>query len=281
MVRNPLGALLVSLLPGLVALPAVAQKPAPAPASSPKLDLSRLKRTLETGNEAEKLGALAELAEAPKASAPSAAQLLNELLARGASAAVLEKALEAEQKLAQPSSSPAIVPYVRHRNPTLRRAAARALAATGGPVAVTALRGLLRGSDPALRRQAARSLAALDATEAVDDLFAVLGKEVPEAAGAIGKLCKPSDCQKLVDLLGRLPFDVMQTGLEPMLLRPDAEVPEGFKLELLERLRKLQTQEVSVFLKTLLASFPKDGNVRVKAGIENAASGKPVTNRKP
>ena len=281
MVRNPLAALFVSVCAGLVALPAAGDKPAKPGPAAPKLDLGRLKRALETGNEAEKLAALAELAEAPKGSAPAAALLVNDVLARGASAAVLEKALEAEQKLAQPSSSAAVVPYVGHRNAAIRRAATRALAATGGPVAVAALRGLLRGSDPALRRQAASALATLAATEAVPDLFAVLGKDVPEAAGAIGELCKPNDCQKLIDLLGKLPFDVMQTGLEPMLLRPETELPEAFKLELLERLRKLQTQEASAFLRTVLARFPKDGNVRVRAGIEAAASGKPVTNRKP
>jgi len=146
---------------------------------------------------------------------------------------------------------------------------------------VTALRGLLRGNDASLRRLAASALAGLKATDAVEDLFLVLGKDVPEAAGAIGELCKPSDCQKLTELIGKLPFDVMQTGLEPLLLRPESEIPEAFKLDLLERLRKLQTQEVSVFLKTVLARFPKDGNVRVKAGLEAAATGKPVPNRKP
>ena len=117
--------------------------------------------------------------------------------------------------------------------------------------------------------------------EIEQNLFAVLGNEVPEAAGAIGELCKPNECQRLVELIGKLPFDVMQAGLEPMLLRPESEIPEAFKLELLERLRKLQTKEVSVFLRTVLARFPKDGNVRVRAGIEAAASHKPVTNRKP
>lgn len=280
MVRNPLALILLGVSAELVSLPAAADKPAP-PATSPKLDLGRLKRALETGSEAEKLAALAELSGAPKASASAAASLVNELLVRGASVPVLEKALEAGQKLKEPSSSSFIVPYVRHRNPLLRRAATNALAATGGPAAVTALRGLLRGSDASLRRLAASALAGLDATDAVPDLFAVLGKDVPEAAGAIGELCKPNECQKFVELLGQLPFDVMQTGLEPMLLRPEAEIPEMFKLELLERLRKLQTKEVSVFLRTVLARFPKDGNVRVRAGLENAAKGNPVTNRKP
>jgi HEAT repeat protein len=281
MVRNPLAALLVCVSAELVAFPATADKPPQAPAASPKLDLARLKRALETGDEATKLGALAELGAAPKASAPAAAPLVNDLLSRGASVRVLEKALETEQQLAQPSSSPAIVPYVRHRNPSVRRAATAALAQTGGPAAVEALRALLRGSDPALRRRAASALAGLSAVEAVDDLFLVLGKDVPEAAGAIGELCKQSDCQKLIDLLGKLPFDVMQSGLEPLLLRPESALSEAFKLELLERLRKLQTQEVSVFLRTVLARYPKDGNARVRAGLEAAASGKPVMNRKP
>jgi HEAT repeat protein len=281
MVRNPLAAMLVCASAALAAFPAAAEKPPAPPAPNPKLDLTRLKRTLETGSEAERLAALAELATAPKASARAAAALVNELLSRGASASVLEKALDAAQKLAQPSSSAAVVPYVRHRNPGLRRAAAQALASTGGPAAVTALRALLRGNDPSLRRRAASALSVLKATDAVGDLFAVLGKDVPEAANAIGVLCKPTDCQKFADYIGKIPFDVMQTGLEPILLRPDAEIPEAQKLELLERLRKLQTQEASAFVRTVLARFPKDGNVRVRAGLEAAASGKPVTNRKP
>lgn len=279
MVRNRLAVILLGVSAELVALPARADKPSP-PQASPKLDLGRLKRSLETGNEAEKLAALAELSQAPKASVPAAAALVNELLVRGASVAVLEKALEAEQKLKEPTSSSFIVPYVRHRNPVVRRAAANALAATGGPTAVTALRGLLRGNDASLRRLAASALAGLDATDAVPDLFAVLGKDVPEAAGAIGELCKPNECQKFVELVGQLPFDVMQSGLEPLILRPEAEIPEAFKLDLLERLRKLQTKEVSTFLRTVLARLPKDGNVRVRAGLENAAKGYPVTNRK-
>jgi HEAT repeat protein len=272
---------LLSLSAELVTFPLSAQKPAPAPAASAKLDVARLKKALETGDEPTKIAALAELAEAPKAVAPQASSLVGELLARGASVVVLEKALGAAQKLAQPASSAAIVPYVRHRNPVVRRSAAKALASTGGPAAVTALRSVLRGSDPALRRLAASALAGLDATEAVEDLFAVLGKDVPEAAASIGELCKPNECQRLVDMLGKLPFDVMQSGLEPLLLRPDGEIPEAFKLELLERLRKLQTKEVSVFLRTVLARFPKEGNVRVRAGIDAAANNKPVTNRKP
>jgi hypothetical protein len=105
-----------------------------------------------------------------------------------------------------------VAPYVRHRQPALRLAAARALAKTGGPDAVAALRGALRGSDVRLRREAAQGLSGLSAKEAVADLFAVLNKEVPEAAAAVGVLCVPADCRKLVELLGKLPFDVMPSA---------------------------------------------------------------------
>ncbi len=276
MVRNPLAALLVCFSAALVAFPAPADKPKAAPATSPKLDVARLKRALETGSEAERLSALTELATTPPDGAPAASAVVSELLVRGATVRVLEKALETLEKLAQPAASPAIAPYARHRTPALRRSATLALARTGGPAAVTALRAVLRGSDQALRRRAASALRDLKAADAVGDLFAVLGKDVPEAAGAIGELCTPTDCQKLVEQLGKMPFDVMQSGLEPIVLRPDSEIPEALKLDLLDRLGRLQTKEASVFLKTVRARFPKDGNARIRAALEAAVSGRPV-----
>jgi hypothetical protein len=40
---------------------------------------------------------------------------------------------------------------------------------------------------------------------------------MPEASAAIGTLCQVSDCQKLVDLVEKLPFELVERGLEPML----------------------------------------------------------------
>src|SRR5262245_57645903 len=90
MVRNSLALVLACVTAELVPFPASAEKPPPAPATSPKLDLARLRRALETGDEAAKIAALLELAQAPKASAPAAAALVNDVLVRGASAGVLE-----------------------------------------------------------------------------------------------------------------------------------------------------------------------------------------------
>lgn len=265
-------------LSSLSAGAAAAPPPAKAGTVQPA-QVSKWKQALEQGGEAEKIAALDEISAVPKSAAPSVSGLISELLTRGASPRVLESALLAGGKLAQPASSPAIAPYVRHRSPELRRSAALALAATGGPEAVSAFRAALRGNDRTLRGYAAAGLAKLGVKDAVPDLFAVLGKDVPEAAAAIGTLCAPAECRKLFALIGSLPFDAMQSGLEPILLRPETDVPEDVKLELLERLRKLQTKEASTFLVTVRAKYPEKGSARIKNAIEDAVSNRPVIER--
>jgi hypothetical protein len=234
------------------------------------------KQTLDSGAEPDQLAALDALAQMSGPNAPAAAGVVNELLARGASVTVLVRALGAAGKLAQPSSSAAVAPYTRHRISEVRVAATRALAGTGGSDAVSALRAILHGNDAPSRGFAASGLATLKAKDAVPDLFAVLAKDVPESAEAIGQLCAPADCSKFADNIGKLPFDLMQSGLAPILLRPETEVPPELKLDLLERLRKLQTDEARKFLQTVRASYPEKGNAWVKYGLDQAVDNKPV-----
>lgn len=293
--------------------PARAQGAPPKPAAVPakdaekpvkvKLDLPALKKTLETGSEQAVLGALAEISAA-KAQGVLTAPLVNELLARGSSATALVRALEVAGELAQKSSSPAVVSYLRHRSAVLRRAAAQALGSTGGPDAITGLRAALHDRDPSVRRVAAGSLAALRAREAVPDLFVVMfkppapcdcaqgdkaclsrcdqsGGSMPEAAAAIGSLCAPDECKKLVDLVGKLPFDLVTRGLEPLLTRPETEVSESYKLDVIERLRRLQTPEAKRFLETVRAHYPEKGSAHVLHGLKEAIEGRPVPKPKP
>jgi hypothetical protein len=252
-----------------------AEKVKPAAAAN-RAEIDRLSHALESGNEAEKLATLDELGQQKGPNAAPSAAVVAELLRRGASVAVLERALDVVGKLAQPSSSAAVVPYTRHRTSDVRLAATRALAGTGGPDAVAALRAILHGDDRASRGLAASGLATLKAKDAVPDLFAVLAKDVPEAAEAIGQLCAPADCTKFSDFLGKLPFDLVESGLSPILLRPETEVPAELKLDLLERLRKLQTDEARKFLQTVRASYPDKGNAWVKYGLDQAVDNKPV-----
>lgn len=293
-----LGAATSGLAGAQGARPAGAVK-AGAKTTAPKLDLVALRKVLETGDEPSVLGALSSLATAEGQGAAPAAVLVNELLARGGRTPVLLRALEVAGVLAQPSSTPSVLAYLRHRATALRRAAAEALRRTGGTEAVAALRRALHDGDPGVRRAAVESLARLGAREAVPDLFLVLSKptavcdcaqgdedcearcektgaSMPEAAAAIGTLCEVKDCQKLVDLLGKLPFGLVERGLGPLLLRPETEVSESFKLDVIDRMRRLQTSEARKFLERVRASYPANGSVHVRHGLDAAISNKPV-----
>jgi len=253
-----------------------------APAEKPKahstLNLDNSKKALESGDEARALAALDEIEQAADR---RAAPLVEALLSRGASSKLLLRAIFVAGALGAQSSSGAIAPYVKHRAPDVRRAAAQSLARTKGSVAISALRDALRGNDAALRGTAADGLGALGAKEAVPDLFVVLPKEVPEAAGAIGVLCSADQCQRFVGLLGKLPFEVMESGFLPLLLRTDADAPDAAKLRLIEQLRRMATQKSSALLSTALASYPAGGNQKIRTAIDAALHGHPVTSTEP
>ncbi len=248
------------------------------PAAHANLNLDSTKKALESGDETRTLSALDEI---ELSGDRKAAPLVDALLNRGASSKILLRALGVAGALGQESSSAALAPYVKHRAPDVRRAAAQSLTRTKGPVAVQALRQALRGSDPALRGTAADGLGALGAKDAVPDLFVVLPKEVPEAAGAIGTLCSNEDCKKFVALLGKLPFDVMQSGFLPLLLRSNQEVPDTLKIQLIEELRRLATAKANELLSTALAAFPATGNPKVKAAMDAALHGHSVSGDEP
>jgi HEAT repeat protein len=251
--------------------PAAASPPA-APKS--KLDLPALQKSLESGDAPQVLGALDTIT---KSGDPAGAPLVEALLGRGADVTVLSRAIETLGILAQPSSGAALAPYAQHRTPELRRAALRALIATKSPLAGDVLRRALHGSDPSQRAIAARGLGQLNVRAAVPELFSVLPKDVAEAAQSLGQLCVGAECEKFMDLLGRLRFEVMESGIVPLLLRPQADVPDELKLKLIERLRRMATKPANQLLQTALATFPPDGSPKVKTGLERAIKGYPVT----
>ena len=252
--------------------------PAQKPAAHAGLNLAELKQALESGDEDRGLAALAEIEQAGSA---SAVPLVEGVLSRGASSKLLLRAIAVAGALGKESSSAALAPYVKHRSADVRHAAAVALTHTRGKVAVQSLRDALRGSDAALRGTAADGLGALGAKEAVPDLFVVLPKEVPEAAGAIGTLCNAEECKKFLDFLGKLPFDVMQSGFLPILLRTGPEVPDGIKLDLIERLRRMATPKTHEVLTTALATYPAAGSPKVKTALDAALHGHSVKSDEP
>ena len=278
-VRNP-RTLIIGAALLLTALPSAAKPPAPKPekpaaaAPKPKLDLPAVQKALESGDEAKTLAALDTIM---KSGDPAGATLIELLLQRGASVTVLSRAIETLGIMAQPSSGAALAPYANHRTPELRRAALRALIATKSPLAGDVLRRALHGNDASQRAIAARGLGQLNVRAAVPELFSVLPKDVAEAAQSLGELCVGAECEKFMGLLGRLRFEVMESGIVPILLRPQADVPDELKLKLIERLRRMATQPANQLIQTALAKFPPDGSPKVKQGLERALKGFSVT----
>jgi HEAT repeat protein len=236
---------------------------------APKIDLSQIKAALESGDQRRITPALDELERMGEA-AKEAAPLVEALLRQGSSVAVLEKALSTAGALKQQSSSAAVAPYVRHRTPDVRRTAAKVLIKTKGPEAVKALRQALRSTDAVVRGTAATGLGALGAKEAVVDLFGALDKNVGEAAASIGQLCAGSECDKLLERVGKQPFEIMSSGFDQLLFRPAAEVPDDQKIRVVGRLRELGTKESGTFLADVAERWPKDWSPKVKLALDAA-----------
>src|SRR5262249_43251237 len=164
----------------------------------------------------------------------------------------------------------------RHRVPALRRAAVRALATLPSPAAEQALRDGLRSGDGQVRGDAAIGLGAIGATTALPDLFLALDRDVPEAAVAIGQLCAPEDCKRFTARLGKIGFDVMTSGVDPILFRP-IPLPEEALLGVVIAVRDLGTPEARRYLGDAAARWPAAGSKRVKQALEDAAASIPAT----
>ncbi len=196
------------------------------------------------------------------------------LLASGLPYPLAEAAIDTLGDIQSADGPAAIAPYARHRETRIRRAAIRALAKAIGPsavaVAAPTLRTALSDPDPQVRALAATGLGSLRAKAGVLDLFVALDHKVYEAAVSIGQLCEPADCDALVGRLGKIPFDVVTTGLDPILFRPANEVSEAQKIALVDRVRDIGTHDANTFLKDVLARWPKTGSAKVRREIDAA-----------
>ena len=256
---------------------------APRPAAAPAFDIKALEQRVRGPDPAEVLAALAEARDAGPTAA-AAAPIIEDLLRRGATLPIMKAALEALRALAQPSSSPAIRPYIQHRDPDIRREAARALTETRGPDATAALRAALRSNDGMLRGLAAAGLGTVGALEALPDLFLALDRDIPEAATSIGQLCDPKSCRRLLDRMGTIDFAVMTSALDGILLRPPSRpqphseppLPEDLLLDVVRRVRDLATPEAGRYLADIAARWPASASPRVKSELDAASRAVPA-----
>jgi HEAT repeat protein len=231
---------------------------------------AEIKVKLTTGSAPE----IREALESVRQAGPGAVQVapaVEELLARGATSELSILAMQALSTLGDPTASAAIRPYVRHRIVDVRRAAVKALRKTGGPEAVEALRQALSDPDAVVRGNAATALGELKATAALEDLFAALDHKINEAAGAIGQICAPSTCERFTGKLGTIAFDVMTSGLDPILFRPSSEISDDEKLKLVARIRGLATPEAAKYLKDVQSRLA-GGSPAIRQAIGDAVT---------
>jgi HEAT repeat protein len=259
------------------AQPAVAQKKAQekqprdkrAPDKRPTIDVDAIRKELVSGDEKRIAAALERVRDAGEEARPLASEV-EALLKKGVSVTLCVGALDAIGAIKQTSASALIAPYVRHRVPDVRRAAARALVKTGGAPAIRALRQALRSNDAVVRGVAASGLGELGAKEALPELFTALDRRVGEAAGSIGRLCDPTQCENFAERLGRLPFDVMTSGFDEILFRAPAEMPDDQKIRIVGRLRELGTKDAGAYLADVAQRWPPGWSARVKQAIDAA-----------
>jgi hypothetical protein len=211
--------------------------------------------------------------EGPKAAV--AAQVIAGLLGAGLSYPLAEAALDTLGDIDGPDGPEAIAPYTRHRDLKVRRAAVRALARTTAPawqsLAATTLRASLSDPDSDVRALAATGLGTLKVTDAVGDLFLALDHHVWEAAVSIGQLCQVAQCGIFVDRLGKLPFHVMVTGLDPILFRPSSEMSDDEKIGIIHRVRDLGTRDVNNFLRHVQGRWPAASR-KVRKELDDAVT---------
>ncbi len=248
-------------------------EPAPKaakPASAPAVDVKPALEKLKSGNEAKIQEALDDVRLAGPQGA-AAAPAIADALARGLPLGLTQAAIETLGDVESEAGSTVLAQYAVHRDVKVRRAAVKALIRTKGPAASKALVRALSDSDAVVRGTAASGLGALKVKQAVGDLFVALDHRVNEAAASIGQLCTGAPCDDLLGKLGKLPFDVVTTGLEQMLFRPTSEINDDMKVKIVGHVRELGTIEGNKFLREIQKRAQAAGmSPRVRQAVDQA-----------
>lgn len=243
---------------------------APPKGTDPKPILASATTKLKTRDVAQIVAALTDVMPIRK-DAASLVPLVRDLLEGGLPGPAAESALQFLGDQEAVDAAPVVATYASHRVTAIRRAATKALGRIKSPTSASTLRRVLADQDAGVRGAAATSLGALRTRAALPDLGVALDQRVYEAAAAIGQTCEKEECKPLLDRLGKLPFDVITGGLNILLYRPKAEVPEKFKVRVVEHVRELGTLEAHKFLEDVSKS--KGLSPELKTAVDDAVRG--------
>ncbi len=198
------------------------------------------------------------------------AKLVEPLLVQGVPTNLSIESLDTLGILADPGSSRIIAFYAKHRKEQVRRAAVRAIINTKGSTAESVLANALGDKDEAVRGIGAAGIGTIGARKRVPLLFTALKNGTMEAASSIGQLCNPAECMQLLKLVGTLPFDILASGIEPILFRDAAELSDDTKVAIIESVRDVGTAEAHAFLKDIHGRWPAKNAPNVEKALAQA-----------
>jgi HEAT repeat protein len=253
--------LIVSLLaPGAIAQ---ARHPRVAPASSeaPSGNPDELQPPPSAVPDADTL--IQVIQSAAVAGNAEGARSISELLLRGVPPRAAAAGLDALGVLARPEGAPAVLRFLEHRRPMLRRHAIAAATAIHTPDLVAALVGRLADSDENVRVEAAVAVGEVGNARATPSLFRAFERDLEtvsgpdgnrllhESAKSIARIGSVDDVTRLLGYLRRAPFRSMVDAIRSALGRHD--LPEPFKVRIVQRVGDLATREVRDFLTSVVA----------------------------
>jgi HEAT repeat protein len=208
---------------------------------------------LQDAPEGELIGLLDRVANARTSGETRAAAALAvaKLLERGHTDAVTDRALETLGTLGAPQGGRVLAQFTHHRRPAARAHAFAALGKVAGSDQALRHRVAngLRDNWPSVRGAAARALEVLKAREATPILLLAVGRGVPEAAVTLGAIGEPSSLEGFTAHLGKQPLEVMLSGYDRWLSRPDLD--EKAKLGIIARLEDIAGPVVLRFVSGL------------------------------
>lgn len=198
---------------------------------------------------------------------PGQIPMVSTVLLRGVPPNVAASGLEAIQRSGRAEGSEAVLRFLSHRRPTLRRYAVAAAWAIHTPAMVRAIESSLGDPSAAVREHAARALGEIGDAHSVTALWQALEHDVdrtlrPEgselahrAAVSIARRGTPEDITRLLTFMQRASFTAMSEALQAALARTD--VPDPIKVNVINAVGNLATPDARTFLTDFARTAPR------------------------
>jgi HEAT repeat protein len=252
------------LLAGTLATGGLAHA-APAKKAKPSVTIEEVSVMLASSDEEEVRSALEQAPLLPPA---EVVPMLEDRIRGGLSRTLLDVAIDSLLLLNDRSSSALLAELALHRRPEVRVRALESLARLKAPQARTALTRGLGDFSPEVRKAAADGLGEIGDYGSLALLTQAFDRDVGGAAGALGRLAKPSDLGPLLDTLDRYSLERWQPFFVSALSRRD--LPEADKARALERLIARGGDDTADALASLQQALPADVSPRIKKQLADA-----------